>query len=346
MNPNDLLTTAQKYIQSGVPGYQSAGEKLMALYESIITKGETTDKNGQIIPMPGAAEAEHALAAARELPKSQVIKNSDGTESIVFVDPVKQQVMGPNGQPYVPDTGENIKSIASAIENGLQPPTTTGLYRSGAAVREQLAKDGFDLATANLQWDSAHKQVLSLNGPQMVRYVGLSHSVINTIDEVKDLSEKLQNTGVPLYNRARLQAYIQAAGNSEGGQLAAKYLAGVNTLKEEFANLAQGGYAPTEAAWGLANQQINGDYGVKELGASLNEVQRLLRYRLQGIPNMDKLGPGVANRYTGQTGSAPTVGDQSKASSDRPIPTDTDRAYVKAHPNVHDLFVKKFGVEP
>lgn len=188
--------------------------------------------------------------------------------------------------------------IVDAMKRGEQPPTLTGLYKMGAAVRTEAAKQGFNLAKAQQEWAAAQKQIQSLNGPQMTRYAGLATSVVNTIDEVKSLSEEMANSGIPLLNRAKLQSYIQLQGNSEKGQLAARYMAGINTLKEEFANLAQGGYAPTESAWGLANQQINGDYGVKQLSASLDEVQRLIRYRLQGIPNFQTLGPSAPNRYT------------------------------------------------
>jgi hypothetical protein len=34
----------------------------------------------------------------------------------------------------------------------------------------------------------------------------------------------------------------------------------------------------------------------------LTEIQRLIRYRLKNIPNLDKLGPGASNRYTGNAG--------------------------------------------
>ena len=65
MNPNDLFLAAQRYIRSGVPGYQSAGEKLMSLYETIITKGAVTDQSGNIIPMPGSAETEARAAGMK-----------------------------------------------------------------------------------------------------------------------------------------------------------------------------------------------------------------------------------------------------------------------------------------
>lgn len=256
------------------------------------------------------------------------------------VDPV-------TGQPVTTPTGASQSSLGSpkdivdAIVAGKQPPTLTGLYKQGARVRAGLAKQGFDLDNAQLQWAAAQKQTQSLNGPQMVRYAGLSNSVINTIDEVNNLAKDMDNGGVPLFNGAKLSAYINAEGNSPKGQLAAKYLASINTLKEEFANLAQGGYAPTEAAWGLANQQINGNYGVKQLAASLNEVQRLLRYRLQGIPNMGTLGPGAANRYvgsgeasaSGHAEPAPSAHPSQAADGAPPLPRPKDKAEYDTLPS-------------
>lgn len=199
------------------------------------------------------------------------------------------------------DGDDNVKLAAQAIQNGDQPPVLTGLYRDGIAVKAQLEKNGFNVANAQVEWTRAQKQIAALNGPQMTRFVGLASSVTNTIDEVNDLSSKMALGGIPALNRAELAAYVQADGNSENGQLATRYLTAVNTLKEEFANLAQGGYAPTESAWGLANQQINGNFGVKQLGASLNEVQRLVKYRVQAVPGLSTEGPGTPNRYFGTT---------------------------------------------
>jgi hypothetical protein len=165
-----------------------------------------------------------------------------------------------------------------------------------------LQQDGFNLAKAQLEYTRAQKQIASLNGPQMTRFVGLAGSVIKTMDEVRRVSQEMQLSGMTAWNRAKIETFIQTLGNTPNGKLAARYIGAVNTLKEEFANLANGGYAPTEPAWTLANQQINGNYGVDELGSSLDEVERLINYRVQGIPNMGTMGPGAANRYMGQTG--------------------------------------------
>lgn len=196
-------------------------------------------------------------------------------------------------------TPQNVNSIAEGISTGKQPPILTGLYGMSGPVRAKLEQDGFNLATAQIEWQRAVKQVQTLNGPQMTRFVGLAKSVDKTIDEVRDLSRQMKQSGIPALNKLELDALIQARGNSPEGQLAARYIGAVNTLKEEFANLANGGYAPTEPAWRLANQQINANYGVQELGASLTEIQRLINYRVQGIPGLSTLGAGAPNRYTG-----------------------------------------------
>jgi hypothetical protein len=222
-----------------------------------------------------------------------------------FVDPVTRQPLF-----TAPTTAQSrvdpavVGNIVKGIVSGDQPPTLSGLYSLSGPVRSGLVEAGFNLEKAQLEQKRAEKQIATLNGSQMTKFVGLASSVDRTIDEVRDLSEQLQNSGVPAYNRFKMEAYAKARGNTPEGQLVARYVGAVNTLKEEFSNLAQGGYAPTEATWKLANDQINGDYGVKQLGASLDEIQRLIRYRVQAIPGLSQLGPGAPNRYTGQEGQS------------------------------------------
>ena len=230
-----------------------------------------------------------------------------------------------------------ISHNVDGIISGHLPPTLTGLYGISADVRAGLEEKGFDLPKAQLEMKQAEKQVATLNGPQMTRFVGLAKSVDSTIDEVRNLSKEMDNSGIPKLNAAKLALYMQAEGNSQNGQLAARYIGAVNTLKEEFANLANGGYAPTEAAWELANKQINGDYGVKQLGSSLDEVQRLIRYRVQAIPGLNTMGPGASNRYTGQA-AAPT-GTPAAATPPTPasVPPAAQRVVGQVYPTPKGL---------
>jgi len=62
----------------------------------------------------------------------------------------------------------------------------------------------------------------------------------------------------------------------------------------------------------LADQQINGNYGMDQLGSSLEEIQKLVNYRMQHIAN-SPIGPGSANRYTGQKQQGKPTEDTSGA---------------------------------
>ena len=141
----------------------------------------------------------------------------------------RRSTRGPPPRPRTQALQGKADDIAEAIQSGDQPPVLTGLYGVSPLVRSKLAEDGFDLSKAQIQWDAAKKQVMSLNGPQQVRFVGLANSVVNTVDEVNDLAQQMQQGGIPLLNRVKLEAYIQTQGNSEQGQLATRYLTAVNS---------------------------------------------------------------------------------------------------------------------
>lgn len=191
--------------------------------------------------------------------------------------------------------------LVKGLKSGEIPPTLTGIpVGERARIIAQATREGFPVSKAVIEWNRAQKQIQALNGPQMTRFVGLAQSVDNTISEVNELAAQMKLSGIPAFNRLELATYIQTQGNSPNGRLATRYITAVGTLKEEFANLANGGYAPTEPAWALANRQINENYGVYQLPDSLTEIQRLIRYRVQAVPGLTTVGPASANQYTGQ----------------------------------------------
>lgn len=206
-------------------------------------------------------------------------------------------------RPPASNAGEDdTDGIAQSLVDGTLTPSMLskrGNYNAilARANKLSLAQSGkpYNAARAQTEYGAAQRFAAAMNGTQQQRFRALAGSVVNTIDEVKQLADEMQNSGVPLVNRAKLMALTQTAGNTPHGQLAAKYLAAVNTLKEEFASLAQGGYAPTESAWHLASQQINGDFGVKQMSSALTEVQRLINYRVQAFESLTPFGVSPSN---------------------------------------------------
>lgn len=196
---------------------------------------------------------------------------------------------------------EDIGSVVEGLKEGTIIPSmlskrnTKGEY---TAILSAAQREGLNLPKLQLQYEAAKKWAGSMNSQQMVRYRGLAGSVVNTIDDVKALANQMNLGGFTPLNYAEIEALMKTRGNTPMGQLATQYVTAVNTLKEEFANLAQGGYAPTEAVWKLANRQVNENYGVKQMHASLDEIKRLVNFRTTAFENIQPWGAG-------QMGGAP-----------------------------------------
>lgn len=202
---------------------------------------------------------------------------------------------------------ENRDEIVEMVADGRMAPSmlskrTDDYNATLAALNKKMKADGgrgVDLNHLQLQYDAAKKWASVQNGPQMVRFKGLASSVVNTIDEVKRLGDELKQGSIQKWNSASRKTVQQLYGNTPQSDLANRYMIAVNTLKEEFANLANGGYAPTEDAWKLANSQINGDLGFKDLTSSLSEVQRLINYRVNALEDVAPVVPGAPPAASG-----------------------------------------------
>ncbi len=228
-------------------------------------------------------------------PKPSPLQHVETAAGIQTFDPAKG-TLGPviaQGKPPAslivnPQKEEDTETNAQSMVDGRILPSQFSKRGSdfnhllATADRKSVQQTGkhFNASKLVLDYEAAKRFIGGMNGPQMIRFKALATSVVNTMDEVKSLAEELKQGGVQKWNQAKRDTVLQVYGNTPQSALAARYVSAVNTLKEEFANLAQGGYAPTEDAWKLANQQINGNFGLKDMDASLTEAQRLINYRM------------------------------------------------------------------
>lgn len=219
---------------------------------------------------------------------------------------------------------DDVNDLVTGIETGLIPPNKYGNYHISNDVLAKLVKDGFNDNTATLEYQGAVADVKSGHSPQTQRYTSLANGVINSIDAVKEAAEKLHLNGMGIVNQQNLDAQLQLEGRSQAVEKpATEYVAAMTTLRGEIARLESGGYAPTEDAWKLADEQVKMSYGYTQIEKSLNTMQRMLRFRFDAqqflkVPG----GPLAANRYEGTPASPPalTGGETAKpAGSDQDL---------------------------
>jgi hypothetical protein len=190
---------------------------------------------------------------------------------------------------------EDLNAMIDGLAEGAIPPSmlskrnTKGEY---SYVLGEAQRRGLNLSKLQMQYEAAKKQVGTMNSQRMVTYRALADAIGTTVDRLNELADQMNLSGFKPLNMAEIKGKMDIAGNTEAGQLATQYVSQVNNLKEEFANIANLGYAPTESVWNLANRQINENYGVKQMHAALNEVKRAVNFRKTAIEGTGAWTPG------------------------------------------------------
>jgi len=178
--------------------------------------------------------------------------------------------------------------LLQGIKSGLIPPSMLP-KRGGANYMEMLtlaAENGIDLAQLERKYKSAETWAKNLRSAQTGRLMSAGESVVKTIDRLKETAKELNQSGITVLNRAKLAEAINLEGNSPRGKLAGKFLTDLALLKDETGQLVMGGYAPSEQAFKIAEPVLNPNYGGELLISNLDEMQKLVNYRINAIKDM------------------------------------------------------------
>jgi hypothetical protein len=219
------------------------------------------------------------------------------------------------------------EKIADDMYNHRRPPLIGGYGGYGApkemqpAIEKALADRHPDYNRAQdvLKWQAELKLAQAMNGPQQLRFVQLGNSLQPALSRMQELSRQMQLGGLTILNEADL--YKQAQDTSTPrGQLAAKYITEFNGIRGELAQYENGGYAPTDASWKTAYEQLQVSRGVKAQLAALDEVKRIISFRKQGMESVAPgLSPGSPNPYQPSGGGGGgTVSDRFQGFSATP----------------------------
>lgn len=239
---------------------------------------------------------------------------------------------------------EDKRILSQMLVDGEMTPETLskrGDYNTIIAGAKKIDPK-FTPAQLSLKWHGAKRWLSSLSSPQQARLEAAGVRVIQTVDEVKALAEQMKLSGFQPANKAEILAKMQLAGNTPQGQLATRYVTAVNDLKEVFATAANGGYAPTDSVWRLANSQINENFGVKQMESSLDELQRLMRININAGKDM-RTGAGVWPG--GGTGQGPAATQQVAPGAGNQLMLPKNGQMVPVDQATYDAYQKKWGIK-
>lgn len=203
-------------------------------------------------------------------------------------------------------TESDADSIAQAIASGSQPPEVTGLYRLAGPVRAALAKQGYDLTKANLDWQATKKHVSTLNGAQQTRVRQAIATAADSLDVIDGLAEQWKGGNFPLLNKANLALARNGAYGQQAASIATQLEGQITDVVSELANVYMGGNSPTDHALQLAEKNLRADWSERVL----RDMTKLARTNLTIRRNsMEHVGPAGLSSATPQatptTPSAP-----------------------------------------
>ena len=191
--------------------------------------------------------------------------------------------------------------IAQAIMNGEQPPDSAGLSRSGAwmKIRDDLAKKGFNLTKAELDWKAAQRYVATLNGSQQVRIREAASTVSQMLPDIRNKYDTWRKaglaSGIKIFNRAALVASKNLPGPA--GVAAQALETQIADMVAELGQLYMGGNSPTDHSLKLAEQNLKGDWTPEQFNAALDLLKNNLSYRVNSIMNAGAAGMSEGSPY-------------------------------------------------
>jgi hypothetical protein len=202
-----------------------------------------------------------------------------------------------------------VRDIVEGIKHGDLPPTTTGLYKAGAAVRAELARQHVPLARMETDWKATQKYMSTLNGPQQTRLRQDITTVSDSLDKVEGLYdewEKLAKTsGYKVLNKASLSAMKQLPGRA--GAVAQALEAQIADTTACLGTIYMGGNSPTDHSLELAGHSLSADWNDETFKEALKQARENVKIRQNSIIQSQPAGVSTDSTYMPKTATPPAT---------------------------------------
>ena len=209
------------------------------------------------------------------------------------------------------------RAVGEAIMNGEQPPEMTGLTRQEVGeARAAMAKKGFNLVEATLDWNAMKRWVSVQNGDRQQRLQQAASFANDSLDVITDLSKKvsdlLPRSQFPLFNKAVLAVALNGGAGPEAAKAANNLNAQIQDLQSELATVYKGGNSPTDVGLKQAMEMLNSDWDEDRLQSAIDLAKKNLTIRLNSLRNIGVSGMSPNSVYAKQAadiGGAPAGGN-------------------------------------
>jgi hypothetical protein len=199
-------------------------------------------------------------------------------------------------------TNNDVKDTADAIVRGDQPPSLQGSYSKGLALRAELGRRGFDLATAQNDWNAIQRHLSTLNGPQQERLRQAITTVQDIVPQIEELYSEWKRvgvaSGVKIFNRASLAAAKQLPG--QAGAVASTLDALIADLNADLGVVYKGGNSSTDASLELANKNLSADWNELTFKKAIDQIKKNAQIRYNSINNSQPAGLSQGSIYNKQ----------------------------------------------
>ncbi len=253
----------------------------------------TGQEANQIATIENAKAAAAAVAARQAKTDARLEKNDAATQAYR---------MGMLNKPSGNAAGGGLDmaaDIAEAIMRGEQQPDTQNMSRAMSdRVRGHMAKAGFNLNDANLDWKATQRHLTTLNGAQQTRLRQAIGTAAESLDVIQGLSDQWKGGRFPILNKANLALAKNGAYGKDAASIATQLEGQITDVTSELANAYMGGNSPTDHALQLAAKNLSADWDQKVLTDMIKLAKTNLAIRRNSI---EQAGPITASSQKANT---------------------------------------------
>jgi hypothetical protein len=195
-------------------------------------------------------------------------------------------------------------ALAKAIKSGVFPPTVLGtrITQYNKPAYDELAKSGYDLTTATLDYYGVQRWLSTLNNAQQTRLRQAIDATQSQLGLIRDYNQQLQKLvpkgQIGVLNKGSLLLAVNGAYGKEAGVVAKKMADQMGLVSTELAQVMSGGYSPLDKALAGSSAMLKSSSPTEQIVGTLDNLDRDLGYRRNSI----YAPPITPSNPTGQPG--------------------------------------------